>query len=373
LIYSQCSMFRQKLVLIILGALALAACANHRPIPGIGSPTGEPEVMGPAIPQEHVDETTMPSEAYGPQVPMGPESPVVVISPTATAIATATTTATAIDIATPTSVAPGVPTVVASEPARLCLVLGPGMAKAMAEAAVLEVIRRAKLPVHCVVGTEMGAIVGALYAFSNGSTNSLQWQLFKLSKDNYFAFPMLSLHEPKSSGQKLHEFLSGLFHDTQIERLPIKFATNAIEDETDAPAEFDHGVLADALSASVAVPGIFDSWRVGNSSYRSAASADPVPVELARKLGGNFIVIVDVLLDGGAPAKSRYHRAFTSARSVIKLQKKEAAYVIQVNTGNIAFDDFGRRGDILAAGTAAAEKAMPELKAAWDKWSASQR
>lgn len=357
-------MFRQKSALPILCVLTLAACANHRPIPGVGSPTGEPEVMGPAIPETHVDETTMHTEAYGPQVPMGPEVPPSVATATATAIATATDTNTATAVA---------PVVAPPEPAKLCLVLGPGMAKAMAEAAVLEAIRKAKLPVHCVVGTEMGAIVGALYAYSNGSTNSLQWQLFKLNKDNYFAFPMLSLHEPKSSGQKLHEFLHGLFHDTQIERLPIKFATNAVDDETDAPAELDHGLLSDALSASAAVSGIFDPWKVDGTSYRSAASADPVPVELARKLGGNFIVMVDVLLDGGAPAKSRYHRVFTSARSVIKLQKKEAAFVIQVNTGNIAFDDFGRRGDILAAGTAAAEKAMPELKAAWDKWSASQR
>jgi NTE family protein len=353
-------MLRQKIILTTFCAFALAACANHRPIPGISQPGGnEPEVMGPAIPETHVDQSVVPNDAYGPVAP----PPGEVTSPTATSTATATATATATTTVLPQS----------SEPAKLCLVLGPGMAKAMAEAAVLEAIRKAKLPVHCVVGTEMGAIVGALYAFSNGSTNNLQWQLFKLSKDNYFAFPMLSLHEPKSSGQKLHEYLHGLFHDTQIDRLPVKFATNAVDDETDANVELDKGLLSDALSASAAVPGIFDPWKIGSSTYRSAASADPVPVELARKLGGNFIVMVDVLLDGGAPAKSRYHRAFTGARSVIKLQKKEAAFVIQVNTGNIAFDDFSRRGDILSAGTAAAEKAMPELKAAWEKWSATQR
>ena len=238
---------------------------------------------------------------------------------------------------------------------------------------MLESIRKAKLPVHCVVGTEMGAIVGALYAFSNGSTNNLQWQLFKISKDNYFAFPMLSLREPKSSGHKLHEFLQGVFHEAPIEKLPVRFATTAIDDDGDNSVDFDKGSVVDALSASAAVPGIFESWKIGDGTFRSSASADPAPIELARRLGGNFIVLVDVLLDGGALNKSRYHRAFTSARSVMKLQKKEAQFVIQVNTGTIAFDDFGRRADILAAGTAAAEKAMPELKAAWEKWSATPR
>ena len=67
-----------------------------------------------------------------------------------------------------------------------------------------------------------------------------------------------------------------------------------------------------------------------------------------------------------------FHRAFTASRSVLKLQKKEAQFVLNVNTGAIAFDDFNRKADILAAGAAAADKAMADLKAAWDKWAAGQ-
>jgi NTE family protein len=247
------------------------------------------------------------------------------------------------------------------------------MAKAMAEAAVLESIRKAKLPIDCVVGTEMGAIVGALYSNSNGNTNNLQWQLFKLNKENYFAYPMLSLREPKSSGRKLNEYLRGVFHDAKIERLPIPFATTAVDDDTDNPVNFEKGDLTDALSASVALNGIFDVWKIDDHSYRSSASAEPAPTELARRLGGNFIVLVDVLTDGAAIPKSRYHRAFTAARSVMKLEKKETQFVIQVNTGAIAFDDFNRRADILSAGSSAADKAMPELRTAWDKWNSGQR
>ncbi|MGZ3668904.1 MAG: patatin-like phospholipase family protein [Bdellovibrionota bacterium] len=367
-------MFREKIFrpLLLVSLLLLGGCANHRPIPSFG-PEPPPDVMGPPIPETHVDESEMPPEAYGPVQPPATATAVSTNAGIATAVSTDTAAAAsaASATATNTTVSTSTSTAGPPEPAKLCLVLGPGMAKAMAEAAVLEAIRKAKLPVHCVVGTEMGAIVGALYSYSNGSTNSLQWQLFKLNKDNYFAFPMLSLHDPKSSGEKLHEFLHGLFHDAQVDRLPIKFATTAVDDENDSEVDLDKGLLSDALSTSAAVNGVFEPWKINGNAYRSAALANPVPLELARRLGGNFIVMVDVLLDGGAPAKSRYHRAFTSARSVIKLQKKEAAFVIQVNTGNIAFDDFGRRAEILAAGTSAAEKAMPELKAAWEKWSAA--
>jgi NTE family protein len=342
-------------------ALALAGCAGQRPSPAPPEPPAE--VMGPPIPETKVDEQELPKDVYGPAVP-APGATEVAAGAVNTTTASATETATA--TATSTATASG-------DPGRLCVVLGPGMAKAMAESAVLESLRKAKIPVHCVVGTEMGAIVGALYAASNGSTNNLNWQLFKLNKDNYFAFPMLSLREPRSTGHQLNEFFRGVFRDEQIDRMPIKFGTTAVDDDGDNTVEFDHGPVSDALSASVAVAGIFDPWKIGGHSYRSSASAEPAPMELARRLGGNFLVLVDVLVEGGAPAKSRYHRAFTASRSVLKLVKKDASFTIQVNTGEIAFDDFGRRAEILAAGTDAAEKALPALKAAWEKWASGQR
>lgn len=355
-------MRKELRLLTILASLVLTACAAKRPAPARDDP---PEVMGPAIPDQSVQEEPVssadqpPPEAYGPAMP--PEG--VIPAPDATGTAS-TATSTSTDTATAVE-AP-------AAAAKLCLVLGPGMAKAMSQAAVLAALKKAKLPVHCVVGTEMGALVGALYSFSNGSTNNLQWQLFKLSKESYFNFPMLSLREPRSSGGKLHEFLEGAFKGKKIEELPIPFATIAVDEERDATVELTHGDLADALSASVAVPGIFDPWKVGSDRMHSAALSDPLPIELARKLGGTFLVAVDVLTDSGA-AKSRFAKAFAPARSLMKLQRKEASFVIQVATPNIQFDDFSRQGEILAAGTAAAEKALPELKAAWERVSAGAR
>jgi NTE family protein len=258
---------------------------------------------------------------------------------------------------------------VAGEGPKMCLILGPGMAKALAHAAVLEAIRKAQLPVHCVVGTEMGAVVGAMYAQAKGNTNSLQWQLFKLNKDNYFNFPLLSLRDPKSSGKKLHDFLRDVFRNKNIEDLPIRFGTAATDLDRDTTVPFERGNLADALSATLAMPGIFDTWSVGGEDLASGAVSSPAPIDIARNLGGNFFVLVDVIEDmSGAPrSNARYQKAFFSARNLIRLQKRDASFVIQVKAGSIPFDDFSRQGEILAAGAKAAEKSVPELKAAWEK------
>lgn len=258
---------------------------------------------------------------------------------------------------------------------KLCLILGPGMAKALAQAAVLEAIRKASLPVHCVVGTEMGAVVGALYSASNGNTNSLQWQLFKFNTENYFNFPMISLRDPKSSGKKLHQFLREMFRRKKIEELPIRFATMATAVDSGATAAFSQGDLADALSATLAMPNIFDAWKVDGVFYSSGAVSSPAPLDLARSLGGNFLVLVDVVEDNsGAPKNNaRFQKAFFPVRNLIRLQKREASFVIQVRAGAIPFDDFSRQGEILAAGSRAAERSVPELKAAWEKWIAGHK
>ncbi len=293
------------------------------------------------VSQENMPE---PEESYGPAEPSGADSSAVV-----------------------EPAPPGV------EP-KLCLVLGPGMAKALAQAAVLESIRKVNLPVHCVVGTEMGAVVGALYSQANGNTNSLQWQLFKFNKDNYFNFPMLSLREPKSSGKKLNEFLRAMFRGKKIEGLPIRFGTVAVNMDRDSTENFTQGDLPGALSATLAMPGVFDPWPLNGESLSSGAIRSPAPFDLARSLGGNFLVLIDVIEDNaGAPKENaRFQRAFSGARNLVRLQKKEASFVIQVNAGSIPFDDFSRQGEILAAGARAAEKSVPELKAAWEKWIASQ-
>jgi len=309
-------------------------------------PENEPSFGGAVIHDEDVLQENMPEpgETYGPAEPAGGDLTVV-----------------------------AEPAHQGQEP-KLCLVLGPGMAKALAQAAVLESIRKANLPVHCVVGTEMGAVVGALYSQANGNTNSLQWQLFKFNKDNYFNFPMLSLREPKSSGKKLNEFLRAMFRVKKIEGLPIRFGTVAVNMERDSTENFTQGDLPEALSATLAMPGVFDPWPLNGESLSSGAVRSPAPFDLARSLGGNFLVLIDVIEDNaGAPKENaRFQRVFSGARNLVRLQRKEASFVIRVNAGAIPFDDFSRQGEILAAGARAAEKSVPELKAAWEKWIAGQ-
>jgi NTE family protein len=250
---------------------------------------------------------------------------------------------------------------------KTCVLLGPGLARGVAHAGVLEAIRKAGIPIHCIVGTEMGSLVGALFSHGNGSPNSVQWNLFKLGKDIYFDFPLLALREPRAKGNRLHEFLQKVFAGASVERLPIPFATIAIEAETNDPIIIRSGDLASAISASVAIPGIFEPWPREGRQLISASLVSPAALEAAKEMGASFLLLVDVLEEfSPKEAGNRFGKAFMPIRSLMKMQKREAQAVINVKVGSVPLDDFSKRGEAINAGRQAAERVLPEIKLKWE-------
>ena len=85
-------------------------------------------------------------------------------------------------------------------------------------------------------------------------------------------------------------------------------------------------------------------------------------------------MFVDVAEDSAGAAKNmdRFQRSFVPVKSLVRFQKKEASFVIQVRTGALPFEDFNRQGDYLAAGARAAEANIVALKAAWEKFVATK-
>jgi predicted acylesterase/phospholipase RssA len=65
---------------------------------------------------------------------------------------------------------------------RICLVLSGGGARGMAHIGVLMVLEDLKIPIDCIAGTSMGAIVGGLYASGmtarqiDATMRSVDWQ-----------------------------------------------------------------------------------------------------------------------------------------------------------------------------------------------------
>lgn len=240
-----------------------------------------------------------------------------------------------------------------NDDAKICLVLGPGMARGFAHAGVIEVLKKLEFPLHCIVGTEMGALVGGIYAL-RPDTNILNWELFKIKHSNYLDYPFFSIKK-KISGKKIHDLLKSAIGSASLDEAKILFAVSVTNEHTGRPQALQEAMAANAISASIAISGLFKPWKLRDgSSYTSGTSSSPLPVKVARSLGATHVIVVNLLADDflflhqereGAIAKE-----FAFARNISELQKKEADFLIEPNLSEFKFTDFHKRAAIIEEG-----------------------
>jgi NTE family protein len=213
-----------------------------------------------------------------------------------------------------------------------CLVLSGGGARGMAHIGVIKVLERERIPVDCIVGTSMGAVVGGLYA-SGLTATEIETQLRALDWNTMFAdridrrvFTQRRKAEDRSflakggfglrdgklgvapslfEGQRLAVTLrSALLPIANIERfddLPIPFRAIGTDLETGDAIEMDRGDLVNAVRASMAVPGAFSPVSYEARSLIDGGVAMNLPVEIAQGWGARRIIAVDI----AAPLKKR--------------------------------------------------------------------
>ena len=204
------------------------------------------------------------------------------------------------------------------------LVLSGGGAKGMAHIGAIKIIEEAGIPIDYIVGTSMGSIIGGLYAigYTSHQLDSLvrvqDWN-FLLSdriprSDKNMAereadekyvisvpFSKISIKEVTGGlikGQNIDNMFSELtlgYHDSiDFNRLPIPYACVAEDIVTGNEYNFHSGRLSTAMRASMAIPGVFTPVRMNNMVLVDGGTINNYPVDVARKMGADIIIGVDV-------------------------------------------------------------------------------
>ena len=204
------------------------------------------------------------------------------------------------------------------------LVLSGGGAKGIAHIGALKIIEEVGIPIDYVVGTSMGSIIGGLYAIGytpeqmDSVVRNQDWQ-FLLSDgilrenqnmterevDGKF---VISVPFSKSviqdvtggviKGHNIANLFSELtlgYHDSiSFNKLPIPFACVAEDLAKGKEYVFHDGVLATAMRASMAIPGVFTPVRIDSMVLIDGGVTNNYPVDIARKMGADVIIGIDV-------------------------------------------------------------------------------
>ncbi len=192
---------------------------------------------------------------------------------------------------------------------RLGIALGGGAALGFAHIGVLRVLIREGLAPDLVAGTSMGALVGAAYACGRLDAmeevaRSIDWRRALALTD--LSIGRSGLLEGDSILAEIHRQLGA----GPIESLPIPFAAVATDLITGTRRVLDRGDLAAAVRASISLPGIFVPVRAGDALLVDGGLMDNVPVSVAREMGADLVIGVDVTADfAGLARESGLHDA----------------------------------------------------------------
>src|SRR5262245_38997803 len=292
---------------------------------------------------------------------------------------------------------------------RIGLVLSGGGARGAAHIGVLQVLEELHVPVDCIAGTSMGAIVGGLYAYGLSPARIEQvmtrqgmdrdwphllrdgeafvnWPLRRKEEAHTYlararlGFRDFSVRLPKGmvQGQNLEtelRFLVVEAHDLHsFDDLPIPYRCTGVDVHTGELVVLDRGNLADAMRASMSLPGVFAPAVVGGHELIDGGIANNVPIDVARAMGADVLIVVDI----GTPIDTEKAMAnfVDVARQMVAIltqqnvdrslaQLRPDDLLIQPDLGDITSADFERAADAIAVGRAAGRAAAARLQ----RWS----
>ncbi len=185
----------------------------------------------------------------------------------------------------------------------VAIVLGSGGARGLAHIGVLKALTKFNIPIDLIIGTSMGAFVGAFYC--NGYSTD---EMIKIATgvDKLFTLKMLLPSFPKFGlidPQKIKNYLEEYFGDKKIENLAIPFFAVATDLVSGREIIFNSGSITDAVTSSVAVPGLIKPYFYKKRYFVDGGLVNPLPVSVAYKLKSKYIIAVNVTK---SPVKVRY-------------------------------------------------------------------
>ena len=234
----------------------------------------------------------------------------------------------------------------------LGIALGGGGILGAAHVGVLQVLYERGIRPTIVAGTSAGSLVGAAYA---AGLDPYALELHALQADwgtvgDLARTPGLGLLN--TSG--LRRTIDAIGGDLPIEDLPIRYCAVATDVLTGAPVFLADGSLADALCASIAVPGIFRPARINGRILVDGALVANLPIEAAFHMGAEHVIAVRLV-----PEVDAIPQRYTSTH-VHEFEIRSDVTLIHPKTDNASMWIPRDVDDLIEAGREAAERVLSD-------------
>jgi len=252
--------------------------------------------------------------------------------------------------------------------------LGGGFARGIAHIGVLRVLEESEIPIDCIAGTSVGALIAAAYAGGSPLT-----EMERHAAETHFRdFGRWTLSRMgMASNEKLEDFLHKFTPLQKFDemRIPLSIvATDLVEGKS---VYFTEGDVGPALRASCAYPGLFLPVRHRGRVLVDGFLTETVPAPAVRRLGAELVISVHLepglIAAGPRNTIEIISRAFSIIQTAANQPWRDATDVlIEPDVHHVLWDEFSKTPQLVAAGEAATRDALPDIRAAIANWSSKE-
>ncbi|MBX3662029.1 MAG: patatin-like phospholipase family protein [Burkholderiales bacterium] len=258
---------------------------------------------------------------------------------------------------------------------KIGIALGAGSARGWAHIGVLRALAKAGIRPQIVCGSSIGALVGAVHAA--GQLDALEDWVLGLTWRKVLGFFDISFNGGFLKGAKLITYLEDHLLDRSIEELELPFAAVATDLRSGREIWLREGRAADAVRASIALPGLFTPVERDGRLLVDGALVNPVPVSLCRAMGADVVIGVDLgsgrmaRREGAGRRDKSLNMIEVVAESINIMQARitrsrlagePADVLITPLLEDIGTMEYHRAEQAIAEGRAAAEVALPQIR-----------
>lgn len=253
---------------------------------------------------------------------------------------------------------------------KIGVALGSGGARGFAHLGVLKSLEDNNISIDYLAGCSMGAIVAAFYGVGHNMN-----QLIKIAtafKRKFF----LDFTIPKMgfiSGKRVKEFLTLFTHNKNFEdlKLPVQvIATDLIKGEK---VIFKTGSVAEAVRASISIPGIFVPEKINDRLLVDGGVIDRVPVSVVKDMGSDIIIGVDVSFVKRDAEITNIYDVIMQSIDILQMENTTnyetiSDFFIQPDVSLYSSRAFTNIEEIIKIGEEETKKYIPAIKQSIEEW-----
>lgn len=257
------------------------------------------------------------------------------------------------------------------EKIRVALVLGSGGIRGMAHVGVIEELVNAGIPIDLIVGCSAGSIVGSIYA-DNPDVEALKCAIWKIRTNSILDFEVWNCRYGLSQCTHFQRVLDDHLTAETFDQLQIPFVAVASDLNTGELVPLGAGDLVTSVRASCSIPFVFVPCELNGRIFVDGGVVNPVPVKVAKDLGADVIIAVDLseLLDRTFP--TNLFEVATRSTEIAFMWQNEvctrgADVVIRPRTTGIGTFNEKMKRELYLSGKYAAIEKMDEILCALER------